>query len=189
MSGETNDAFLVGKKLLSHAAAAEERPLYVRGRVMEMFPYIYEAAKKMGIRSISRWLTDEGYAISPPTISRALAKSDEHLEALVRSIEPHAQQLVEAFHLPNYEFLFGPATGPDRLEEFSDLVARTFYQRHAAGVKETDEEFERSFECGVYSEPCEKLLSQKWFVLSEETRNYCRKFFTNKIAVAGGQNA
>jgi hypothetical protein len=179
MSGETDDAFLIGSKLLSHAATAEDRPRYVRGRVTEMFPYIYEAAKKMGIRSISRWLKEEGYAISPPTISRALAKSDEHLEALARTVEPHMTLLVEAFALPNYDVFFGPATGKGGLNEFSDAVAKASEDRRASGHEMTDEEFEWKFERGAVAEPCEKFLSQRWFILSEETRKSCRKFFAN----------
>jgi len=162
-------------ELLRYASEAEGVVKY--GRVSEMFPYIYEASKKLGLRAISRWLAEKGEPISPATISRALANSEEHWEALARQIEPHARLLKEGFGFPNYDFLFGPAT-PTHLgvpEEFSALVCKIYYQRQAAGVETTDEELRRK----VVAEPCEKYLGQVWYVLSEETREHCRKYFTN----------
>jgi hypothetical protein len=175
MPEEKSDALVMGRELLNFSRVAEGKVRY--GRITELFPYIYEASKRIGIRAISRWLSEQGQPVSHSTISRALANSEEHWEALARQIEPHARLLKEGFGFPNYDFLFGPATptGLGVPEEFSALVCKIYYERQAAGVETTDEELRRK----VVAEPCEKYLGQVWYVLSEETREHCRKYFTN----------
>ena len=175
MQEEKGDALLTGRELLNFSRETEGKTRY--GRITELFPFIYEASKRLGVRSISRWLAEKGQPVSHSTISRALANSEAYWEALARQVEPQARQLMEAFHLPNYDFLFGPVTGPDGLDEYRDLCVKVYDERVAAGVEETDQEFERSADCAIYSEPCEKFLSRTWFVLSEETREHCRKYF------------
>jgi hypothetical protein len=172
---DKSDVLATGRDLLNFSQEAEGKTRY--GRIGELFPFVYEASKRIGVRSISRWLAERGQPVSHSTISRALANSEAYWEALARQVEPHARQLMEAFHLPNYDFMFGPVTGSDGLNEYRDLCVQRYEEWVAAALKETDQEFERRAEHAIYSEPCEKFLSRTWFVLSEESREHCRKYF------------
>ena len=105
----------VGADLLEHARLNSLQP---RGLMDDLFPFIYEASKRLSSRAISRWLEHEkGIKISNVTIAKALRNPDkyweefaERMESYIRTVENETNAAAESF-LMNEEVL--DYLGPD----------------------------------------------------------------------------
>jgi hypothetical protein len=60
-----------------------------RGLINELFPFIYEASKRMSSRAISRWLAANDVKLSAVTIAKAL-----------RNPKPYWQEMAEEMEIP-----------------------------------------------------------------------------------------
>lgn len=84
-----------------------------------LFPYIFVAARRMSLRSISTWLQEKhGVSLSPAAISRALASPGLHLERLAESIAAPTRYVATAYGREPYGLLYGEVfeNGPTELE-------------------------------------------------------------------------
>ena len=85
----------VGKEFLEHASEAEFSA--GRGIVVELFPFIFVASKRLSTRAISRWLEEtKGIKLSFVTIAKALRNPRESFEKFFDGIEPAAKYFVNA---------------------------------------------------------------------------------------------
>ena len=135
------------------------------GEVLEeLFPYVYDASRRMSTRAISAWLKENhGIQISQPTISRALRKGERYWQGFTDYIEPWARRVEAEIDASMEDFLF-------RDEVFHHMVkevppSNAFAADSAEAVRYGEFEDAVSF------------LEQKWFTLSLETRLLCRRYF------------
>jgi hypothetical protein len=130
-----------------------------RGLINEMFPYIYEASKRMSSRAISRWLEANKIKLSAATIAKALRNPKPLWEEVLEEVEPAAFTFarahdVEVQTLLENEELFCALQGatPTIAEGVTDEGARTAFDEYqAAGWK----------------------LKEDWFSLPEQAREAC----------------
>src|ERR1035437_1396923 len=150
----------VGEELVRYAAEVAEFSAQ-RGLVDELFPYIYQASRRMSTRAISRFLKEEqGIKLSAVTIAKALKAADEYWLELYESVEPAAR-------------VFGAAHDIDT-DDVLELEAGHF--DHLCGettlniVVNNSEQFGQNL--GEYQEAVSILQSQ-WFKFDEDTRQTC----------------
>jgi hypothetical protein len=68
-----------------------------RGLVDDLFPYIYQASKRMSTRAISQWLKEaKGIKLSAVTIAKALRESDRYWLSFFGEVEPAAKIVARA---------------------------------------------------------------------------------------------
>jgi hypothetical protein len=158
----------VGSELVEASQAMEQSP----GEVLEeLFPYMYDASRRMSTRAISAWLkANYGIQISQPTISRALRKSEKYWQGFADFIEPWARRVESEIDAGMDDFLFED-------DVFKYMVEQV---PPANAFEPGSDEAERygQFEDAV------SVLERKWFTLSLETRLLCRRYF-GEIQEAG----
>lgn len=145
----------IGSKLVSASKAIDRTP----GEVLqELFPYIYEASRRMSARQIAKWLADEyGIQISQPTISRALRNPEAFDEWFTENIEPTARRIASSLGMPITELLLDTTAEADlELHERREHAKESLSE---AELKEVEE--------GL------AFLANKWFSLSAGTRRAC----------------
>jgi hypothetical protein len=104
---ETNETDVagVGPKLVAHSKSAEFSA--ARGRVVELFPFIYAASERMSARAISQFLEKEqGIKLSSVTINKALRDPDRYWNAFFDLIEHSARVFEREDKKRMKEFLF-----------------------------------------------------------------------------------
>ncbi len=154
---EDLEIFEIGERLAKHS---EEREISARGRITELFPYIYQASKRMSTRAISEFLNDNfGLKLSAVGVSRALKEGDKHWQKFSELIEPPAMIVGRALGISWRVLLkergvFFPATAGERRTVNSEK-----------GLSE-------------YGEAVE-FLKRRWFSLDEEIRDVCLGFVTD----------
>ena len=73
----------------------------------ELFPYVYDASRRMSTRGIRDWLKqNHGIQISQPTLSRALRNPEKYRQAFAEFVEPWARRVEEAIPPSMQDFLF-----------------------------------------------------------------------------------
>ncbi len=98
----------LGSKLVEEARLNEEFSFH-RGLINELFPYIFEASKRMSSRGISRWLQENGTKLSAATIAKALRNPQPFWQEIYEDIQPAALIFARAHEedpdgvLENYE--------------------------------------------------------------------------------------
>jgi hypothetical protein len=84
-----------------------------------LFPYIFVAARRMSLRTMSTWLQEKhGVSLSPAAISRALASPQMHLDRLAQSIAAPARYVAAAYGFEPMALLYDTVVenGPSELE-------------------------------------------------------------------------
>lgn len=86
----------VGARLVNHSqddAAFTKR----EGVIDRMFPYIFQASRRMSTRAISAWLMEnEKIKLSQTTIAKALRESERYWQAIHDEVEPAARTFAAA---------------------------------------------------------------------------------------------
>lgn len=151
----------VGAELVQAAEEWERGP----GEILaELFPYVFEASKRMSTREISRWLEENhGIKISQPTVSRALRNADKYWQTFAESMEPHARIVERAGKVRMNEFmkdgrLFQWATQEENLEFTGSNAEEAYANRDEIGA-------------AVH------FLNEHWFCLSDTTRANMHHYF------------
>ena len=85
----------IGSELIENSRLAEEFSAQ-RGLINELFPYVYEASKRMSSRAISRWLAEKGVKLGPATIAKALRNPEPYWEELWDEFESAARLFSDA---------------------------------------------------------------------------------------------
>ena len=150
----------VGEELVRYAAEVAEFSAQ-RGLVDELFPYIYQASKRMSTRAISRFLKEEqGIKLSAVTIAKALKVADKYWLAWYESVEPAARVFGAAHDIDPDDVLELEAGHFDHLcgENTLNLVAKNTQQ-----VEEKWGEYEDAV----------SVLQSQWFKFDQDTRQTC----------------
>jgi hypothetical protein len=101
----------IGSKLVEDSMLNEEFS-FNRGLINELFPYIYEASKRMSSRGISRWLEANGTKLSVATIAKALRNPQPYWQEIYEDNQPAALIFARAHDvepdevLKNHELFF-----------------------------------------------------------------------------------
>lgn len=147
----------LGLKLVEDAALNEEFSAQ-RGLINELFPYIYEASKRMSSRAISRWLEANGTKLSPATIAKALRNPDPYWQELFEEIEPAARIVANAHNMTIGDLLKDP-----RLLNVADASMPT--------IEGVTREGQLHF-YGEYKSALDRLY-EEWAQLSDTVREAC----------------
>jgi hypothetical protein len=147
----------LGQKLVEESSVIEEFSAQ-RGLIDELFPYVFEASKRMSSRAISRWLSANNVKLSAATIAKALRNPEPYWQELADEIEIHATIFAGAHNVEVKELL-----------ERSDLFECLCQESHliAAG---TQEGAMKSYD---EIEAAKSNLDQYWFSLPESARETC----------------
>ncbi|MDR3402187.1 MAG: hypothetical protein P4L99_06775 [Chthoniobacter sp.] len=159
---KTKELSKIGTELISASKAIERTP----GEILqELFPYIYEASRRMSSRQIAKWLDEKhGIQISQPTISRALRNPAGFEDWFAENIEPTARRVASSLSIEMGELLF-------------DDSERGAY--HFAMAQENAQESLSKDELADVEEGM-NLLREKWFALSIGTRRACYPAMTRE---------
>ena len=126
-----------------------------RGIVDDLFPYIYQASKRMSTRAISRWLEEvHDVKLSAVTIAKALRESNKYWELFWERIEPSARIFEEAHDVDMKDFLFDVQLFRGLRDGGGNVAVSG-----AAGYKE-------------YQRACE-VLNSEWFVFNKDVWTQC----------------
>jgi hypothetical protein len=86
----------IGQSLVEHAITTAEFSKQ-RGLTDELFPYIFQASRRMSTRAISAYLMEQHKVkLSAVTIAKALREADKHWLSLYDSLEPDARIVADA---------------------------------------------------------------------------------------------
>jgi len=153
MNSESLEFFEMGEKL---AECAQEQEISARGRISELFPYIYQASKRMSTRAISSFLVENfGLKLSAVGISRALKDEKRHWEWLAGIIEPPAHVFARAHGVS----VRGILDDENAFHGFADKTPTV------------------SGQDGYYEyEEAREFLKRRWFSLDQEVRDNCISF-------------
>lgn len=100
-----NELDEIRKGLLAFSESGATRAKH--GLITSLFPFIYEAARRLSTRAIGRWLEEtHNVRISPAGISKALREADKHWEGYWELIEPSARSFEATHHIAMESFLF-----------------------------------------------------------------------------------
>lgn len=151
----------IGSELVEVSQKTERSP----GEVLEeLFPYVYDASRRMSTRAISAWLRENhGIQISQPTISRALQKAEKYWQGFADFIEPWARRVEAEIDAGLDDFLFEDDVFKHMVKQVPP--AKAFAPGSDDAVRYGE------FEGAV------SILERKWFTLSLETRLLCRRYF------------
>jgi len=127
-----------------------------RGLITQWFPFIYQAARRLSTRTISRWLEEtHNIKISPASVSKALRESDKHWEGYWELIEPAAHNFGTGHNVAMESFLF-------KREFFESLASEDIH-------------FEDAEDESKYWEGLDALRNA-WFVLDDKTLDKMRRY-------------
>ncbi len=157
----------VGRGLIDHAETEAEYS--VRGTLSELFPYIFQASRRMSARAISRWLADgPQIKLSAVTIAKALKNPEKHWEEFADFIEPKARIVEDALEWQMEDFLYNE-------EAFRHHTADSKTSPRVSG--DTQDEQLRSLD--EYHSAVQ-FLNDYWFSLENSVRDNCYRFFHAK---------
>jgi len=172
MENEIPDLSSIGSHLVADATDFHQPP---RTLLQQLFPYIWEASRKMSTRGISHWLkTNYDLQISQATVSRALRNPDKQWEAFAEFIEPAARVVADATENTIERVLYeiDPDIFPDVMKEAKPILAG-----------ETNEDFYHAYKD---FEDAVEFLKEKWFGINGAARSQCYDYFVKLDKEEGG---
>lgn len=150
----------IGAELVEASRNGERSPGEILG---ELFPYVYDASRRMSTRGIRDWLKENhGIQISQPTLSRALRNPEKYWQEFAEYVEPWARRVEKRVPAKMQDFLFDDSLFRHFVKEIPPLTAFDPESPEAAEQAE--------------SEAAVSFLEQKWFTLSRETRMQLRRY-------------
>ena len=156
----------LGAKLVEDARLNEEFSAQ-RGLINELFPYIYEASKRMSSRAISRWLEANGTKLSPATVAKALRNPDPYWQEIFDEIEPSVLIFERAHKVEAEEFL-------KNADVFHMLAAKppTLHAQSDDGIGDAFDEYDSA----------RAKIDEDWFTMPEQAIEACLSSvdFSNK---------
>ena len=171
---ENCEIFEIGADL---SKAAREMPMQPRGLVEDLFPFIYEASRRISTRAISRWLESEhGVKLSAVTIAKALRNSERHWEEFGGDIQVAARVIEDLSDCRMEDFLFDTNLLGCLLN--TDFIARR------AGNPDEHAELANDWH------HAEKVLVKRWVPLSPLTQSLAAPYvLTNRSEEPEGEVA
>jgi hypothetical protein len=150
----------LGAKLVRDSKLNEEFSAQ-RGLVNQLFPFIYEASKRMSSRAICRWLEANDTKLSVATVARALREPQPYWQDIYDDIEPAAMIFAKVHELElralltDHELFFNLVHDHNT---FPTLEGRT--GSHSPGS------------CDEYLDACAKL-QEDWFSMPPPMIEVC----------------
>lgn len=140
---QTSDA---GRELAKYAQMLPEEE--VRSRTELLFPYIYEASKKMSVRAISSWLeTEKGIKFSAPSVSKLLRNQERHFRQIAERIQPVSERLSNTLGLEIGDLLFGEPEILDACEPKIASASAAHAQAAYSQLTELKDRLHREWHC------------------------------------------
>ena len=133
-----------------------------RGVIFHLFPFIYEASKRMSARAIVRWLDAYGTKVSLATVAKALRTPKIYWQEIYEDIEPAALVVAEAHNLEVRSLLASH-------ELFFNLVQEQNTFPNLTGRRPRENPKERY---DGYLDACAKL-QEDWFCLPPAAMEAC----------------
>jgi hypothetical protein len=156
---EDLEIFEIGERLAKHS---QEREISARGRITELFPYIYQASKRMSTRAISEFLADNfGLKLSAVGVSRALKEEEKHWQKLAEIMEPPAMIVARAHGVEVWAVL----------DDEDGFLAMTGHPPKLSR-KESHGEYEEAV----------SFLKRRWYTLDDDSRYHCSPYFDREKA-------
>ena len=150
----------IGESLIQYAHDTAEFSKQ-RGLTEELFPYIYQASRRMSTRAISQYLSEvHKMKISAVSVAKALREADKHWESLYEEVEPAAR-------------IFGDAHGDRDADDVLELEGEMFRglcnQTPTLAMNSHGQALENytEYEHAMY------LLRDQWFAFDDDTRQSC----------------
>jgi hypothetical protein len=129
-----------------------------RGLINELFPFIYEASKRMSSRAISRWLAANNVKLSAVTIAKALRNPKPYWQELLEEMEAPARIVATAYRC-----------------EVNDLMGSQELYESLAKKTATVDAVTREGASNSFHEiqGATNAIQKKWFSLPESIREAC----------------
>ena len=166
----------LGAKLVQESRLNVESCMQ-RSVIFHLFPFIYEAAKRMSTRGIVRWLEANGTKISLATVAKALRTPNQYWQEIYEDIEPAAMVVAQTHNLAIRTLLTDQ-------ELFFDLVhdKNTFPNLQSKSSEDKAQEH-----CDEYLDACAKL-QEDWYCLPPTAIQACLASIqeTEKVAIGPG---
>ena len=151
----------IGNELVS---ASETVKLSASELLTQLFPYVWEASRRMSTRGISRWLGENhGLEISHASVSRALRQAERNWQGFAEFIEPAARIAADAAG-QDIETVLLDESLLEHLVKVPELGGET--------QEEIAENYEELGEAVTF-------LRDNWFTLRKPLRNMCSKYFSD----------
>jgi hypothetical protein len=151
----------VGQKLLAHSKVTEFTARH--GLVVELFPFIVGASKRMSARAISRFLEKEqGVKLSSVTITRALNDPQKSWNLFFDTIEPSARLFAKGETAPMKDFLFR--------EKYLLKLVKNPIVKAVAKILVPDDVAQAV-----------AILRNKWYVIDLEIRLIARPYIEHRL--------
>jgi hypothetical protein len=152
----------VGAELVAASKQVERKP----GEILqEIFPFVFEASRRMSARQISAWLKENrGIEISQPTISRALRSPKGFWDGFAETIEPTARRIASSLGVAMRDLLL----------DDGDESSYDFHLHYQEAKKKLSKEELKEVDEGM------DFLRQNWFSLSVGTRRACAPSFAGE---------
>jgi hypothetical protein len=149
-----------GLKLVGHSKSVE---FSARGKVVELFPYIFDASERMSARAISRYFDRElGIKISAVTVNKALKDPKKFWNLFFDTIEPAARYFEKSEKVAMKVFLFKEQY---LLKPFKSSLINAAL---------------RTLVQAEYVEAV-RVLRGKWYCIPKETRDKGRPFIESRL--------
>ncbi len=144
-----NEILQVGKGLVEHAAELECHGQY--GIMDELFPYVFEASKRMSLREICRWIEGRGVKVSAMALSKALRQPVKYWGRFIESIEPSARVVGRAYDVSWQTVLLNR----ELFESFEGATPKFVTTDPGASFDTLDNAY--------------AAIKERWYALSDET--------------------
>ena len=163
----------LGAKLVRDSKLNEEFSAQ-RGLINQLFPFIYEASKRMSSRAICRWLENNGTKLSISTVTRALRDPQPFWQDIYDDIEPAAQIFAEEHSIDVRALLADHETFFNLIHEHN-----TYQMSEGRNGDQPQDSYDE------YLEACAKL-QEDWFSMPPPMIEVCLANVPdeNKIIVA-----
>jgi hypothetical protein len=164
VNGIDDEIHQIGAGLVQYADESAE--FSARGVLGELFPYIYQASRRMSTRAISRWLAEgPKIKLSAVSIAKALRSPEKYWQQFAEFVEPQARIVEEALDWSMEEFLYNT-------DSFLHVIDDPETKPKISG--DSQDEMGRSL--GEY-EAAVGFLKDKWFSLDTSVRDNCWRYF------------
>lgn len=159
------DIASIGAELVE---ASQKREPSAGELLSELFPYVYDASRRMSTRGIRDWLRENhGIQISQATLSRALRNPEKYRQAFAEFIEPWARRVEEAIAPSMQDFLFDDRLFKHFVDELPPSNSFPQDSDEATQFAEVEDAVE--------------VLENRWFSLSDEARLQYRRYFLQMV--------
>lgn len=156
----------VGAGLVEHARETE---FSARGVLLDLFPYVYAASKRLSTRAISRWLQEaHGIKLSAVSISKALRNPDPYWEAIADKIERVARAVETVTNVAVESFLWDS-------DVFQHLVTA-----NNSGLEFNCAERDLEHAIRLHENNVEFLKTLWWATMDAEAREACWKYLAGE---------